>query len=530
MAINQKDIFNLLSQKSISEKDENIILNYVTKKPDFLNNTNNEYRLKPLFLATLHNETLAKKLIPLCKKEHFINKVGLTFLHMIAGNRNLKDHQYFLNFYHCENYLKDEDINNNLNSEHVTPLIYAINNYNYRGAKAIFNLIKEKSPMIQQDYSLLFSTQKEDLYLYYSYSKDKANHLYFLNKHIFSLSDYIKNYQYNSTFFRNIGTNFYTGANNNVSTILNHIYSNIDSIPNISTLKNNNHEVFINALTFSLIKFQGNLKALDQYLLWLTKNNQQIKNQINFYVNDIIDNQFTSDIQNNKQFNEYISIIIKHIGIKPFINNLPDSIVVKKPLYFELINTLIEHNIKIETYDDSYVQHILCNNAISDVQKQKFYESNKNVFLKEDNFGYQLCLQILDNSIKYNSLLNNILFEFLDINGLNLNQKHYLNFLILPDYYLNSLPKNSEFNQKIVDSFLSSSKNNFLIPLQIEHIQNYLKFISDNNITIDFKNINQFRHKNDISLEKNIISLIEKHIIENDIFGNKLTIKNKKRL
>lgn len=530
MAINQKDIFNLLSQKSISEKDENIILNYVTKKPDFLNNTNNEYRLKPLFLATLHNETLAKKLIPLCKKEHFINKVGLTFLHMIAGNRNLKDHQYFLNFYHCENYLKDEDINNNLNSEHVTPLIYAINNYNYRGAKAIFNLIKEKSPMIQQDYSLLFSTQKEDLYLYYSYSKDKANHLYFLNKHIFSLSDYIKNYQYNSTFFRNIGTNFYTGANNNVSTILNHIYSNIDSIPNISTLKNNNHEVFINALTFSLIKFQGNLKALDQYLLWLTKNNQQIKNQINFYVNDIIDNQFTSDIQNNKQFNEYISIIIKHIGIKPFINNLPDFIVVKKPLYFELINTLIEHNIKIETYDDSYVQHILCNNAISDVQKQKFYESNKNVFLKEDNFGYQLCLQILDNSIKYNSLLNNILFEFLDINGLNLNQKHYLNFLILPDYYLNSLPKNSEFNQKIVDSFLSSSKNNFLIPLQIEHIQNYLKFISDNNITIDFKNINQFRNKNDISLEKNIISLIEKHIIENDIFGNKLTIKNKKRL
>lgn len=530
MAIKQKDIFNLLSQKSISEKDENIILNYVTKKPDFLNNTNNEYRLNPLFLATLHNETLAKKLIPLCKKEHFINKVGLTFLHMIAGNRNLKDHQYFLNFYHSENYLKDEDINNNLNSEHVTPLIYAINNYNYRGAKAIFNLIKEKSPMIQQDYSLLFSTQKEDLYLYYSYSKDKANHLYFLNKHIFSLSDYIKNYQYNSTFFRNIGTNFYTGSNNNVSTILNHIYSNIDSIPNISTLKNNNDEVFINALIFSLIKFQGNLKALDQYLLWLTKNNQQIKNQINFYVNDIIDNQFTSDIQNNKQFNEYISIIIKHIGIKPFINNLPDSIVVQKPLYFELINTLIEHNIKIETYDDSYVQHILCNNAISDVQKQKFYESNKNVFLKEDNFGYQLCLQILDNSIKYNSLLNNILFEFLDINGLNLNQKHYLNFLILPYYYLNSLPKNSEFNQKIVDSFLSSSKNNFLIPLQIEHIQNYLKFISDNNITIDFKNINQFRHKNDISLEKNIISLIEKHIIENNIFGNKLTIKNKKRL
>ena len=530
MAIKQKDIFKLLLQRNISEKDENIILNYVTKKPDFLNNINNEYHLNPLFLATLHNEALAKKIIPLCKKEHFINKVGLTFLHMIAGNRNLKDYQYFLHFYHSENYLKDEDINNNLNPEHVTPLIYAINNYNYRGAKAIFNLIKEKFPMIQQDYSLLFSTQKEDLYLYYSYSKDKANHLYFLNKHIFSLSYYIKNYQYNSTFFRNIGTNFYTGSNNNVSPILNHIYSNIDSIPNISTLKNNDHEVFINALTFSLIKFNGNLKALDQYLLWLTKNNQQIKNQINFYVNDIIDNQFTSDIQNNKQFNEYISIIIKHIGIKPFINNLPDSISVQKPLYLELIKNLIEHNIKIETYDDSYIQHILCNNAISDIQKQKFYESNKNVLLKEDNFGYHLCQQVLENSIKYNSLLKNILSEFLNINRLDLNNKYYINFLILPDYYLNSLPKNDDFNQKIIDSFFCSSKRHFLIPLQIEHIQNYLKFISDNNITIDFKNINQFRHKNDTALEKNIISLIEKHIIEKDIFGNKLTIKNKKRL
>ena len=143
MAIKQKDIFKLLLQRNISEKDENIILNYVTKKPDFLNNINNEYHLNPLFLATLHNEALAKKIIPLCKKEHFINKVGLTFLHMIAGNRNLKDYQYFLHFYHSENYLKDEDINNNLNPEHVTPLIYAINNYNYRGAKAIFNLIKK---------------------------------------------------------------------------------------------------------------------------------------------------------------------------------------------------------------------------------------------------------------------------------------------------------------------------------------------------------------------------------------------------
>ena len=50
MAIKQKDIFKLLLQKNISEKDEHIILNHITKTPDFLNNINNIISLAIIIL------------------------------------------------------------------------------------------------------------------------------------------------------------------------------------------------------------------------------------------------------------------------------------------------------------------------------------------------------------------------------------------------------------------------------------------------------------------------------------------------